>query len=156
MGAYGGRRDIMEMIAPSGPVYQAGTLSGNPLAMTAGYETLSILNEDKEFYSKLEKKSKRLTGGIAKNITELGCPITQNRVGSMSTLLFSANQVNDYQDALSSDRKRFGQYFREMLGRGIYLAPSQFETGFVSMAHSDPDIDKTIEASRTAMRSVFK
>jgi glutamate-1-semialdehyde 2,1-aminomutase len=145
----------MEMIAPSGPVYQAGTLSGNPLAMTAGYETLSILNEDKEFYSKLEMKSKRLADGIAKNIAEMGCPLTQNRVGSMSTLFFNPNQVNDYQSALSSDRKRFSLYFREMLQQGIYLAPSQFETGFVLMAHSDADIDKTIEANRVAVQAAF-
>ena len=155
VGAYGGRRDIMELVAPSGPVYQAGTLSGNPLAMTAGYETLSILNEDREFYAKLEKKSERLADGIAKNIMELSCPLTQNRVGSMSTLFFNANQVNDYQGALSSDRKRFGLYFREMLKHGIYLAPSQFESGFVPMAHSDADIDKTIEANRVALRAAF-
>jgi glutamate-1-semialdehyde 2,1-aminomutase len=155
VGAYGGRRDIMEMIAPSGPVYQAGTLSGNPLAMAAGFETLSIINEDQSFYHKLEQRSARLANGITENIGALGLPLTQNRVGSMSTLFFTPTSVKDYNTALKADTKRFGAYFRNMLDEGVYLAPSQFEAGFVSMAHSDSDIDKTIEANKKALTAAF-
>ena len=155
VGAYGGRRDIMEMVAPAGPMYQAGTLSGNPLAMAAGFETLSILREDKEFYRRLEQKSKRLADGIQGNIKSLGFPLTQNRVGSMSTLFFTEARVTDYRTALAADTKRFGVYFREMLQRGIYLAPSQFEAGFVSIAHTDDDIDRTIEANKRALMAAF-
>ena len=152
VGAYGGRRDIMEMVAPRGPMYQAGTLSGNPLAMTAGYETLKILREDKSFYDRLEATCNRLATGIRSNLRELGLGYWQNRVGSMSTLFFSTRPVTDYDSALGSDTKRFAAYFREMLSRGIYLAPSQFEAGFVSIAHSEADIDRTIEANREALK----
>jgi len=155
VGAYGGRRDIMSMIAPSGPVYQAGTLSGNPLAMTAGIETLSILKEDPTFFARLEEKSARLASGIQKNIDELGLPPLQNRVGSMSTLFFTHNPVTDYRSALASDTGRFAIYFREMLNQGIYLAPSQFEAGFVSIAHSNEDIDRTVETNRAALRTAY-
>jgi glutamate-1-semialdehyde 2,1-aminomutase len=152
VGAYGGKREIMELVAPSGPMYQAGTLSGNPLAMTAGYETLSILKNDPSFYQRLEHLSARLADGFARNITELGLPLTQNRVGSMSTLFFTDKAVVDYQTAAASDTKRFGTYFRKMLELGIYLAPSQFEAGFVSIAHTTDDIDKTVAANREALR----
>jgi glutamate-1-semialdehyde 2,1-aminomutase len=155
VGAYGGRKEIMEMIAPSGPVYQAGTLSGNPLAMTAGFETLSLLREDPSFYVKIEQLSSRLAEGIDRNIKELSLPLTQNRVGSMSTLFFTDKTVVDYQTALTSDTKRFGAYFRAMLDRGIYLAPSQFEAGFVSIAHTTEDIDRTIAANREGLRAAF-
>lgn len=155
VGAYGGRREIMDQIAPAGPVYQAGTLSGNPLAMAAGFETLNLLAEDKQFYQHLEQKSKRLADGEQANIKSLGFPLTQNRVGSMSTLFFTGTRVTDYQSALTADTKRFGTYFREMLQRGIYLAPSQFEAGFVSIAHSEEDIDRTIEANKQALEAVF-
>ena len=155
VGAYGGRKEIMEMIAPSGPVYQAGTLSGNPLAMTAGFETLSLLREDPSFYVKLEHLSSRLAEGIDKNLRELNLPLTQNRVGSMSTLFFTDKTVVDYQTALTSDTKRFGAYFRAMLDLGIYLAPSQFEAGFVSIAHTTEDIDRTIAANKEALRVAF-
>ncbi len=156
VGAYGGKKDIMQLVAPSGPMYQAGTLSGNPLAMTAGYETLSIIQEDKEFYTRLESKSKLLADGIAENVEKLGLPITANRVGSMSTLFFTPHVVRDYQTALASDTKRFAAYFRTMLEQGVYLAPSQFEAGFVSMAHSEADIQKTIAANREALEAAFK
>jgi glutamate-1-semialdehyde 2,1-aminomutase len=155
VGAYGGRRDIMEMVAPSGPMYQAGTLSGNPLAMAAGFETLSILSEEKDFYQRLEERCKRLAEGIDENIKRLQLPLTQNRVGSMSTLFFTPKQVRDYSSALTADTKRFAVYFREMLRQGIYLAPSQFEAGFVSASHEDSDIDRTIDANRQALGVAF-
>jgi glutamate-1-semialdehyde 2,1-aminomutase len=155
VGAYGGRKDIMQMVAPSGPMYQAGTLSGNPLAMTAGYETLRLLSEEQGFYAGLEEKSRRLADGIQKNIARLGVPAAQNRVGSMSTLFFTSTRVVDYATALTADTKRFGTYFREMLARGIYLAPSQFEAAFVSGAHTDGEIDRTIEANGEALRIAF-
>jgi glutamate-1-semialdehyde 2,1-aminomutase len=153
VGAYGGKREIMEMVAPSGPMYQAGTLSGNPLAMTAGYVTLSLLNQDPTFYQRLEQLSARLADGIASNIKNLG--LTQNRVGSMSTLFFSKERVVDYQSAVGADTKRFGVYFRKMLEMGIYIAPSQFEASFVSIAHSEEDIDKTLSANKEALRAAF-
>lgn len=156
VGAYGGRREIMEMVAPSGPMYQAGTLSGNPLAMAAGYETLCAIEGSRSFYDELERLSSRLEGGIRRNIEELGLPLTQNRVGSMSTLFFTPAHVTDCQSALKADTRRFGAYFREMLGRGIYLAPSQFEAGFVSAAHTEEDIDRTVLANREALRSAFR
>ena len=155
VGAYGGRRDIMELVAPSGPMYQAGTLSGNPLAMAAGFETISILQEDRTFYDRLELKSKRLADGIAQNIAHLKLPLTQNRVGSMSTLFFTQKEVRDYSSVLTADAKRFAVYFREMLNRGIYLAPSQFEAGFVSASHEDAVIDRTIEANKHALAVAF-
>jgi glutamate-1-semialdehyde 2,1-aminomutase len=155
VGAYGGKREIMTMIAPAGPVYQAGTLSGNPLAMTAGLETLTILAGDPGLYDQLERKSRRLAEGIARTIDSLGLPLTQNRVGSMSTLFFTPGGVSDYAGALKADTKRFGVYFREMLRRGIYLAPSQYEAGFMSVAHTDEDIDRTIDANREALTAAF-
>lgn len=155
VGAYGGRREIMELVAPNGPVYQAGTLSGNPLAMAAGLATLSILSSEKNFYTTLEAKCCRLAGGIQQNIRELGLLLTQNRVGSMSTLFFTGNAVKDYGSAVKSETKRFGAYFRAMLERGVYLPPSQFEAGFVSAVHSDEDIDQTIEANRESLRATF-
>ncbi len=155
VGAYGGRKEVMQMVAPSGPMYQAGTLSGNPLAMTAGYETLSIILEQKDFYTQLEAKSRQLADGIAENVRTLGVPVTMNRVGSMSTLFFTPTEVRDYQTALSSDTKKFALYFNAMLDQGIYLAPSQFEAGFVSMAHTDNDIGKTVEANRNALKATL-
>jgi glutamate-1-semialdehyde 2,1-aminomutase len=155
VGAYGGRREIMAMISPSGPVYQAGTLSGNPLAMCAGLETLSILSEDTTFFARLEEKSARLAGGLRKIIGELGLDLVQNRVGSMSTLFFTPGPVTDYPSALRADTQRFGTYFRSMLAQGIYLAPSQFEAGFVSIAHTDQDIDQTLKAGKEALRAAF-
>ncbi len=145
----------MEKVAPAGPVYQAGTLSGNPLAMTAGLETLSLLNEERDLYEKLEERCARLEAGIRKNIEELGLPLTQNRVGSMATLFFTPVPVTDYHTALKADTGRFARYFQEMLRRGIYLAPSQFEAGFVSTAHSAEDIERTIAANREALRAVY-
>ncbi len=156
VGAFGGRKDIMQMVAPNGPMYQAGTLSGNPLAMTAGFETLSLIQEEKHFYLQLEEKCQRLAEGIALNVRDLGVPVTMNRVGSMSTLFFTSTEVRDYQTALSSDTKRFAAYFRAMLEQGIYLAPSQFEAGFVSNAHNDTDIEETVTANRKALEAAFR
>ncbi len=155
VGAYGGKREIMAMVAPSGSVYQAGTLSGNPLAMSAGLETLTMLAEEPGFYDALERKSERLAAGMAGAVRSLGLPVTLNRAGSMSTLFFTPERVTGYAGALAADTGRFGVYFREMLGRGIYLAPSQFEAGFVSAAHSDEDIDRTIDACRASLAAAF-
>ena len=155
VGAYGGRKDIMDMVAPSGPMYQAGTLSGNPLAMAAGLETLSIIMEDEKFYSGMEEKAARLCAGVQRVIDSLWLPLRQNRVGSMFTLFFTRHAVRDYKSALLADREKFGAFFREMLVRGIYLAPSQFEAAFISMAHSDEDIDATIEAVRESLKAVM-
>jgi len=155
VGAYGGKREIMEMVAPSGPMYQAGTLSGNPLAMSAGCETLRILQEEKDFYVELEQKASRLAVGIRDAIKGLGLSLVQNRVGSMATLFFTDKPVTNYKSAAASDTARFGLYFREMLRQGIYMTPSQFEAGFVSIAHTDADIDRTLEANEEALRLAF-
>ena len=155
VGAYGGRREIMERIAPSGPVYQAGTLSGNPLAMSAGFETLTILRDDPGLYTRLEAMAARLEGGVREAIGDLDLPVTQNRVGSMSTVFFSPSPVNDYRSALAADTARFTRYFGAMLERGIYCAPSQFEAGFLSAAHSEEDIDRTVSAVRESLQAAF-
>lgn len=153
VGAYGGRRDIMEMVAPAGPVYQAGTLSGNPLAMTAGYETLKLMSEDKEFYNNLNNKSNYLYEGITDNLKRLKLDYKLNSCGSMFTLFFTKDEVIDYDSAKKSDTKKFSSYFSEILNRGIYLPPSQFEACFISSAHSNEDLDKTIKANYEALKS---
>jgi glutamate-1-semialdehyde 2,1-aminomutase len=155
VGAYGGRKEIMEMVAPSGPVYQAGTLSGNPLAMAAGYETLKILSERKTFYSDLDRKGKKLLDEIEGIIRRYSLPLRLNSIGSMFTLFFTEEPVADYQSAKTSDRNLFAAYFREMLEHGIYLPPSQFETAFLSIAHTEADIEKTIVAARSALKKIF-
>ena len=155
VGAYGGRRDVMSMVSPSGPMYQAGTLSGNPIAMAAGFETLTILNEDVDFYERLERRAAALEAGLAAIIAGKGLPLTQNRVGSMFTLFFTPARVTDYTTALASDTKRFGAYFRGMLEEGIYLAPSQFEAAFMSGAHTDADVERTLAAARKALGAAF-
>ncbi|MCB2204789.1 glutamate-1-semialdehyde 2,1-aminomutase [bacterium] len=154
VGAYGGRRDIMEMVAPAGPMYQAGTLSGNPLAMAAGLETLRLLTEDPELYLKLDAQSGKLAEGIQANVDELGLPYTSNRVGSMMTLFFTDRKVQNWDDAKTCDTGLYGSYFSEMLKRGIYLAPAQFEAAFVSIMHSDEDIARTIEANRESLKAI--
>jgi glutamate-1-semialdehyde 2,1-aminomutase len=154
VGAYGGRRDIMEMVAPAGPMYQAGTLSGNPLAMTAGLETLNVLTEDPELYAKLDAQSAKLADGIRANVEELGLPFTSNRVGSMMTLFFTDRRVQSWDDAKTCDTGLYGSYFSEMLKRGIYLAPAQFEAAFVSIMHTDEDIARTLEASRDSLKAI--
>lgn len=146
VGAYGGKRDIMSMIAPLGPVYQAGTLSGNPLAMTAGIATLEILQKENP-YPDLEKKAALIAEGFADNIKKAGIAATQQRVGTMLCLFFTDKEVWSYADAMTSDTTVYGKYFHSMLQSGIYLAPSQFEAMFLSTAHNDQDLTKTIEAN---------
>ena len=155
VGAYGGRKDVMAMVAPSGPVYQAGTLSGNPLAMAAGLATLGALADAPAIYADLETLAGRLEEGLREAIRTLGVPCSVNRVGSMLTLFFTPGPVTDYAGALAADTKRFGTWFRAMLSRGIYLPPSQFEAAFVSAAHTAEDIEQTIEAARAALRAAF-
>jgi glutamate-1-semialdehyde 2,1-aminomutase len=156
VGAYGGRRDIMEMVAPAGPMYQAGTLSGNPLAMTAGLETLRILTEDPELYMKLDVQSARLEEGIRANLSDLGFPYTLNRVGSMITLFFTERDVRSWEDAKTCDTGLFGSYFSEMLRRGIALPPAQFEAAFLSIMHDDTIISRTVEANRESLAVIRK
>ncbi|MDA2932123.1 glutamate-1-semialdehyde 2,1-aminomutase [Nitrospinae bacterium AH-259-F20] len=151
VGAYGGRRELMEQMAPEGPVYQAGTLSGNPLAMTAGIETLKLCREP-GFYERLEKTSATLTAGLEQAARRAGLALTFQRVGSMFCCYFSDQEVSDYQSALRSDTEAFARYFRSMMARGVNLAPSQFEAGFVSSAHTEADIEATVEAASEAYR----
>ncbi len=145
IGAYGGRREIMEMVAPLGPVYQAGTLSGNPLAMAAGIETLKLLREP-QVYQRLEERAALLAQGIRDKAKEMSVPIFLSRAGSMLTIFFTAQEVTNYDTACSSDLKLYASYFHEMLRRGIYLPPSQFEAQFLSIAHGDEEIGATIAA----------
>jgi glutamate-1-semialdehyde 2,1-aminomutase len=152
VGAYGGRREIMQMVAPSGPVYQAGTLSGNPLAMAAGYTVLRILNSNKMIYKLLEKRSAQLENGIKDNLDKLGLRYTFNRAGSMWTLFFTSKSVTDYNSAKTSDEAKFSAFFGAMLESGIYLPPSQYETAFISTAHTEKIIEKTIRACYRALQ----
>ena len=149
VGAYAGRREIMEMVAPLGPVYQAGTLSGNPIAMAAGIETLKLLKEP-GVYQRLEERAARLAQGIREAAGEAGIPIFLSRAGLMFTIFFTAQEVMDYATACSSDLKLYAVYFNEMLRRGVYLPPSQFEAQFLSLAHGDEEIEATIVAVRQA------
>jgi glutamate-1-semialdehyde 2,1-aminomutase len=151
VGAFGGRRDIMEQIAPLGPVYQAGTLSGNPLAVTAGIETLRLLREA-GVYERLETKARQLCEGVQDAAKRAGVPVYSTRVGSMFCTFFTDQSVTDYASASTSDTARFRRYFHALLDAGIYVAPSQFEAGFVSTAHTDGDIERTIEASYQAFQ----
>jgi glutamate-1-semialdehyde 2,1-aminomutase len=153
VGAYGGRRLIMEEVAPLGGVYQAGTLSGNPLAMTAGIATLELL-KSKKTYQDLEKKTLYLTEKISECAEEIGIPLSINRITGMFTLFFTEGPVRDYRTAKLSDTKRFAQFFIEMMDQGIYLPPSQFEAWFISLAHTQKDLDKTIEACDTAFKKI--
>ncbi len=145
VGAYGGKSNIMDMVAPDGPVYQAGTLAGNPLAMAAGLATVKYLQEENP-YPQLEKLAARLTGGIAEISEKHGIPVQQNRVGGMMCRFFNDGPVTGLDSAMKSDTDRFAKYFKAMLEEGIYMAPSQFEAGFISTAHTEEDIEKTIEA----------
>jgi len=151
VGAFGGRKDVMEILSPSGPVYQAGTLSGNPLAMAAGYAALSYIKEHLEIYLQLEKSSMCLENGFKENLKAVGKNYAINRVGSMMCMFFTEKPVNDFKSALTSNTELYGKYFHEMLKRGIYLAPAQFEALFVSTAHSKEDLDKTIRAHKESL-----
>ena len=148
VGAYGGRREIMELVSPVGKVYQAGTLSGNPIAMAAGLTQLKYLYEHQEIYKDLEEKGKRLYGGMEKILAEKNLPYHINHVSSLGSLFFTEQEVMDYTSAKSSDTKAFSEYFKGMLAQGIHMAPSQFEAMFLSVAHTDEIIDQTLEAVR--------
>ena len=153
VGAFGGKKEIMAKLSPSGGVYQAGTLSGNPLAMTAGIETLKLLQEE-GFYRRLEEKSACLAAGITQAAKDAGYPIYSTRVGSMVCAFFTRGEVYDWTTAAACDTRAFAKYFLAMLEAGIYLAPSQFETAFVSIAHSDADLDATIAAAHKAFKAL--
>lgn len=153
IGAYGGRRDIMEMVAPSGPVYQAGTLAGNPVAMTAGIETLSILKTP-GIYDRLEKKSSLLANGIAEVISRLKVDIQLLRAGSMLTIFFAREPVTSYETAIKANTRLYAKFFHHMLSQGIYFPPSQFEAAFVSLAHTDEEIEATINATKKSLGAV--
>jgi len=153
VGAYGGKREIMQWVAPLGTMYQAGTLSGNPLAMTAGIETLKLLKEDGVF-AQIEQKTAELGEGIAQAAKKAGIPAYSTRVGTMFSLFFTSQKVIDYASAKTSDTARFGAFFQKLLEDGVYIAPSQFEAGFMSLAHSDRDIHHTIEAADKAFREL--
>jgi len=149
LAVYGGKRAIMEKIAPLGPVYQAGTLSGSPLAIAAGLATLAALKP--EVYERLEALSSRLQVGLERTLRDAHIDGVVQRVGSMLTVFFHRGPVRSWTDAAESDRERFGRFHRGLSARGVYFPPSQFEAAFVSAAHSEDDIDRTIEAARAAL-----
>jgi len=151
VGAYGGRQDIMLQVAPAGPVYQAGTLSGNPLAVAAGLSTLEILRKENP-YPELGQKTSWLSGEFQSAAESAGVPLQTQAMGGMFGFFFSETPVRNYQDALNSDMERFTRFFRSMLNQGIYLAPSAFESLFVSTAHSEKDLELTARAFRKALQ----
>jgi glutamate-1-semialdehyde 2,1-aminomutase len=153
VGAYGGRREIMQHMAPSGPVYQAGTLSGNPLAMAAGLAMLQELRETKP-YDDLERRGARLEAGLVDAAERAGLAVSAGRAGSMMTLFFTPHTPRDYASVKTADTSRYAAYFRAMLEEGIYFAPSQFEATFVSTAHSDHDVEHTIQVAAEVMQSL--
>ena len=153
VGAFGGRAEIMDYLAPLGPVYQAGTLSGNPLAMAAGIASLELLLEN-DCYTKLEQLGQQLESGMQDAAKSAGIPVRFNRVGAMFCAYFTDQPVHNLADAMKSDRERFARYFRGMLEQGIFLAPSQFEAGFLSTAHTEADIETTIRAARTVLKKI--
>ncbi|MEW6030147.1 MAG: glutamate-1-semialdehyde 2,1-aminomutase [Chloroflexota bacterium] len=152
VGAYGGRREIMQLVAPAGPVYQAGTLAGNPLAMSAGIAALSLIRGE-EVWRKLEQAAGRLEAGIASAAKRAGVPIQQTRVGTMFTTFFSKTEPVDWNSVKAADKAVFGKFFRRMLEGGVYLAPSQFEAGFISIMHTDEVIERTLDAVTEAFRA---
>ena len=151
VGAFGGRADLMDRVAPAGPVYQAGTLSGNPLATAAGLATLTMLRTHPEIYDRLEALGARLEAGIRDVMSAAGRPLWWNRVGSMGTLFFTDGPVAGWRQASTVDREAFGRFFHGMLDRGVYLPPSPFEAMFLSVAHTEADIDRTVEAAREVL-----
>lgn len=155
VGAYGGRAEIMNYVSPQGPVYQAGTLSGNPVAMAAGLAMLRMLQKDPAVYTRLNEKTSRVASGIQQNLDALGLPFTSKQLGSMYTLFFSDEEVHNFEDAKACDTALFGKYFREMLQEGIYLPPSQFESLFLSDALQDEHIEAIIKANKTALERVM-
>jgi glutamate-1-semialdehyde 2,1-aminomutase len=155
VGAYGGRSDIMDMIAPAGPVYQAGTLSGNPLATTAGLAMLNLITENHEVYSRLSEQGLKLKMGIQAQLDALGLSYTINQIGSMFTLFFTNQAVNNFADAKTSDATLYGKYFHGMLERGIYLPPSQYESWFISDAIREEELAKILKASEETLQQMF-
>jgi glutamate-1-semialdehyde 2,1-aminomutase len=153
VGAYGGRREIMEKVAPSGPIYQAGTLSGNPIAMAAGLAMLEVI-QTPGFYEDVERKTTLLVDGLRAVAIEAGVPFSTNRVGAMFGLFFTPGKVETYTQATACDVAAFNRFFHAMLDRGVYLAPSAFEAGFLSAAHSEQDIADTIQAARESFREI--
>jgi glutamate-1-semialdehyde 2,1-aminomutase len=154
VGAYGGPSEIMDLVAPLGPMYQAGTLSGNPLAMAAGYAQLRYLKEHKNVYQQLDKLSGELVAGVAAAAKTAGVPMTHNRVGSMFTWFFTQGPVTDWSSASKSDTEAFGRFFRSMLDSGVYLPPSQYEAAFLGAAHTEEDVQKTVAAAKQAFAMV--
>ncbi|MHA8105726.1 glutamate-1-semialdehyde 2,1-aminomutase [Aquirufa sp. 5-AUSEE-100C1] len=155
VGAYGGKSDIMDMIAPAGPVYQAGTLSGNPLATTAGLAMLNLITSDEDVYNRLAQKGKALKHGIQSQLKQLGKNYTVNQLGSMFTLFFTDTPVKNFSDAKTCDLTLFGQYFQGMLKRGVYLPPSQFESWFLSDALGEVEMQKILQASEETLSEMF-
>lgn len=156
VGAYGGRRKIMELVAPLGPVYQAGTLSGNPVAMAAGYAQLSLLKEHPEYYGALNKKADDFFDRMKEIVRETGAPCQVNHIASLGCLFFTPEPVTDYRSAKTSDTKAYAAYCNAMLGQGIYPAPAQFEAMFLSMAHTEEVLEKTLEGIRSFFISMYK
>jgi glutamate-1-semialdehyde 2,1-aminomutase len=152
VGAYGGRADLMSLVAPAGPVYQAGTLSGNPLAMTAGLWSLSELSP--RLYRHLAKLGAHLAAGLADAARDAGVPMQVNAFGSLVTPFFTSGPVRDLESAMTADTGRYASFFKGMLAQGIYPPPSQFEAWFLSGAHSERDVDKTVKAARNALREI--
>jgi len=151
--AYGGRRDLMDHVAPLGPVYQGGTLAGNPLAMRAGLATLKELTAP-GIYEKINQNAERLVAGLRRAVRESGVPAVVNAIGSLSTIFFTGEPVRNYADAKNSDKAHYARYFREMLDRGIFLAPSQFEAAFISAAHTTEDVDRTVAAVVASLQAI--
>jgi glutamate-1-semialdehyde 2,1-aminomutase len=157
VGAYGGSSEIMNLVAPLGPMYQAGTLSGNPLAMAAGCATLKHLRDHKQqIYPQLEKLSAELVEGVAAAAKDAGVPLCYNRVGSMFTWFFTPGPVTDWDSASKSNMEAFGKFFRTMLDSGVYLPPSQYEAAFLSSAHTEQDVQQTIATAKQAFAAAKK
>lgn len=156
VGAYGGRADIMDYVSPSGPVYQAGTLSGNPMAMTAGLAMLNHLNNHPEVYTQLEATAKRITSGIRSNLDVMGLNYTINQIGSMFSLFFTDVKVTNFEEAKTSDTTLFGKYFKGMLNKGVYLAPSQYESLFLSTSITDEIADQIVKANKEVLTDILK
>ena len=154
VGAFGGRRDVMERVAPAGPIYQAGTLSGNPMAMAAGFATLELMTP--AAYEKLESSSARLADGLVREAAAAKVPVQVNRVGSMLTVFFSEKPVFDAESARACDKARFGRFFHALLENGVYFPPSQFEAAFLSTAHSGEDVEATLRAAEKAFAAAAK
>ncbi|MCB9209208.1 MAG: glutamate-1-semialdehyde 2,1-aminomutase [Ignavibacteriales bacterium] len=155
VGAFGGKAEIMNQIAPVGPIYQAGTLSGNPLAMSAGFAALNYIKNNPNIYDLLEEKSAYLADGFAKNLEKIGKKYAMTRIGSMMCMFFTEEEVTDFQSAVKSNTELYGKYFHKMLEQGIYLAPAQFEALFVSTVHSKEDLDKTINAHYNSLIEIL-